>query len=409
MNKKRKGYIGLLISSFILITMGVLVVIGKYSDTLINSFWQIVCSIILLISSISLLINIILIIKYKRRRLYSKKVIITSCCLLSLYTIGCLSFLIILYGPNHSFRDWLITTAMRTMHHQYYCEWFYNENIINDVMSNNYIVEVNEDTDPTLVDKNKPKPDNGTEYANKYEKDIFDHPDNDLYKIIQFDVNGCDAYLAFVYDPSRITVGISKYYGEHGQYVSTMAKYYKAPLAINGGGFNDPGHNSTGGDPIGITIMNGKVKSDYRVGSSYGVIGFTNDDVLVLKRGKTAEELVNEGVRDAVTMGPFLIVNGKKSIVKGNGGWGYAARTAIGQREDGIVLFLVVDSNEFRTTGASLKDLADIMEKYGAINAANLDGGTSSVMSLNYEIINDPIDSALRHKTRGIPTIFMVK
>ena len=70
---------------------------------------------------------------------------------------------------------------------------------------------------------------------------------------------------------------------------------------------------------------------------------------------------------------------------------------------------LVVDSNEFRTKGASMVDLTQIMERYGAVNAANLDGGTSSVMAVNGEIINDPIDSALRHKTRGVPTIFMVK
>lgn len=122
------------------------------------------------------------------------------------------------------------------------------------------------------------------------------------------------------------------------------------------------------------------------------------------------------GIRDAVSMGPFLIVNGQKSFTKGNGGWGYAARTAIGQRKDGIVLMLVVDSNATRTKGASMKDLVDIMDRYGAINAANLDGGTSSVIvekhgtgkDATFDMLNDPIDSALRHRTRGIPTIFKV-
>lgn len=128
----------------------------------------------------------------------------------------------------------------------------------------------------------------------------------------------------------------------------------------------------------------------------------------MLRKSVDAKNLINEGIRDAVTMGPFLIVNGKPSIVKGNGGWGIAARTAIGQRKDGIVLFLVVDSNISRTKGATLKDLLDIMQRYGAVNASNLDGGTSSVMVENGEMINDPIDSAGRHRTRGIPTIFKV-
>ena len=53
----------------------------------------------------------------------------------------------------------------------------------------------------------------------------------------------------------------------------------------------------------------------------------------------TKEQAVSMGIRDAVEFGPFLIVNGKSSFVKGNGGWGIAPRTAIGQRSDGIVLF----------------------------------------------------------------------
>lgn len=412
MNKKKLAYIGLVISTFFLVTSSVLIVIGKFSNTLITRFWQLFCGGILIIASIIFLVCCLLIFKYKNRKVHSKKALVLGAVFLAIYTTGCLSFLIILYGPNHAFRDWLITTAMRTMSHQYYCQWFYNEEIIAEVLNNNTIIEVGEDTNPDLVDKDlRPKPDDSKEpiYANKYEKDVLDHEENALYKIINFEVNGCKAYMAFVYDASRVTVGVSRYFGEAGQYVSTMAKYYQAPLAINGGGFDDPGQNSRGGVPIGITIMHGVVKSDNRVTSSYGIIGFNQEDILVLSRNKTAEQLLDEGIRDAVTMGPFLIVNGKKSTMKGNGGWGYAARTAIGQRKDGIVIFLVVDSNEFRTNGASMKDLADIMERYGAINAANLDGGTSSVMSLDYEIINDPIDSTLKHKTRGIPTIFMVK
>ena len=202
---------------------------------------------------------------------------------------------------------------------------------------------------------------------------------------------------------------MSKYIGVGGQYVYDMAKQQGAVLAINGGGFYDPNYNSNGANPLGVTIADGKIITDDAYSSNNGgIIGFDATDKLVLMRDATASEAIDAGVRDAVTMGPFLIVNGKMADIRGNGGWGYAARTAIGQRKDGIVLMLVVDSNEFRTQGASIKDLAEIMERYGAINAANLDGGTSSAMVLNGELINDPIDSALRHKTRGIPTMFKV-
>ena len=129
---------------------------------------------------------------------------------------------------------------------------------------------------------------------------------------------------------------------------------------------------------------------------------------LVLIKNATAPKALEMNVRDAVSYGPFLIVNGKASYTRGNGGMGYAARTAIGQRSDGIVLLLVVDSNETRTKGASIVDLTEIMQNYGAINASALDGGTSSVMVENGKLISDPIDSTFTHKTRPIPTAFIV-
>ena len=55
-----------------------------------------------------------------------------------------------------------------------------------------------------------------------------------------------------------------------------------------------------------------------------------------------------------------------------------------------------------------MDDLIEIMENYGAYNAANLDGGTSSVLVVNNTIVNDPIDSTGAHKTRPISTGFIV-
>ena len=139
-----------------------------------------------------------------------------------------------------------------------------------------------------------------------------------------------------------------------------------------------------------------------------GVIGFNNDNILVLYKNKNAQELLNLGVRDCVTSIPFLIVNGVASFTKGNGGYGYAARTAIGQRKDGVTLILVVDSNETRTNGASMKDLTDIMTHYGAVNAAALDGGTSTVMVEKGITISRPINGSLKNVTRPVATGLVV-
>lgn len=327
---------------------------------------------------------------------------------MTIYILCCATFLFLLYGPINDFRDWLVTTAMATKDHQYYCTWFYNQNEIDEVFSRNYIKEPNESTDETLVNVNG---ESDIEYANEYEKEVLTKDEgNDLYKIINFEVNGCKAYLAVIYDPSKIRVTTTDKIGVRGQYVTTMAKRENAKVAINGAGFYDPGYTSSGGCPKGITIVNGKIVTNNEYGkvTNGGLIGFTNDNKLVLLKNVTADEALTKGVRDAVSWGPFLIVNGKAAYTKGNGGWGYAARTAIGQRADGIVLLLVVDSNYNRTKGADMVDMTEIMQRYGAINASNLDGGTSSVMVVNGELISHPIDSALQNETRPIATSFVV-
>ena len=404
MNSKKRGTIFLFISLFILITSTVFFVIGNNSSYLISNIYKRIALTVIILSLILIIYSIFLLIRFRYAIGFKKKKSIILTSLISIYIIGCLIFLFILYGPSDKFRTWLITTAMSTMNHQYYCKWFYSDVVIYEILSKNYVGESDESTNPNLITFDKT-----VVYANEYEKQILEHDKNALYKLIKFEVNGCDAYLAVIYDASKISVGISKWLGKSGQYIYDMAKEQNAILAINGGGFFDPNYNSKGGNPLGVTIMDNKIITDDAYNSNNGgVIGFNKENKLVLMRNINANDAIKLGIRDAVTMGPFLIVNGKMADIKGNGGWGYAARTAIGQRKDGIVLMLVVDSNEFRTKGASIKDLAEIMQNYGAINAANLDGGTSSAMVINNELVNDPIDSALRHKTRGIPTIFKV-
>lgn len=410
MNKK-KSILIIWISLFVLFTSLVFYIIGCNSNYLIKNTFKYISLVILIISIISLILGIIYLLKNKRRQSFAKAKMIIISILISLYILGCSSFLFILYGPFTGFKDWLVTTAMATMNHKYYCKWFYSEEEINKVLGSNYIDDGGRETDPSLVNHKEI-----TSYKNEYEKQILKRNKDDLYKIIKFEVNGCDAYLGVVYDPSKISVGYTKWLGRSGQYIYDMAKEQNSVLTINGGGFQDPNYNSNGANPVGLTISNGKIITDYSMGGASGVVGFNSDNTLVLFQNVSGEKALEMGIRDAVSMGPFLIVNGKKSFTKGNGGWGYAARTAIGQRKDGIVLMLVVDSNATRTKGASMKDLVDIMDRYGAINAANLDGGTSSVMvekhgtgkDATFDMLNDPIDSALRHRTRGIPTIFKV-
>ena len=321
--------------------------------------------------------------------------------------MGVATGLFLLYGPYAGFREWLITTAMTTKSHQYLATWFYDDETIREVLEKNKVQEVEEITDSSLTvildDEDKK-----TEYANEYERAVLEKdPNNEDYKIIEIEGKGYSGYLAVIYDPSRIKTVYSKKLGTSGQYLTTMAKDNDALIAINGGGFVDPNYNSNGANPLGITFSGGKLITADSYSGTGGLIGFTEENKLVLGK-MTVKQAQEMKVRDAVTYGPFLIINGKASKVLGNGGWGTAPRTAIGQRQDGIVLFLVIDGRTVSRPGADMNDLIEIMQNYGAYNAANLDGGTSSVMVVNGEIINDPIDSTGAHKTRYISTGFIL-
>ena len=334
-----------------------------------------------------------------------QKILIT---LFVLCIFGIVTLAVLLYGPYSGFRDWLITTAMTTMSHQYFATWFYDDETIAEVLNRNKVEETSEITDTSMtviIDSDK---DENIEYANEYERQILEKdPGNDDYKIIEITGKGYSGYMAVIYDPSRIKTVYTKKLGKSGEYLTTMAKDNDALIAINGGGFDDPNFNSNGASPLGITFSGGKLITSKSYNGQGGLIGFTEDDKLVLGKMNVAKAKELK-IRDGVTFGPFLIVNGKSSNVFGNGGWGTAPRTAIGQRKDGIVLFLVIDGRTLTRPGASMNDLIEIMERYGAYNAANLDGGTSSVMVVNNEIINDPIDSTGAHKTRYISTAFIL-
>lgn len=341
--------------------------------------------------------------KNKKLKIW-QKILIT---LFVLGIFGVVTLAILLYGPYSGFRDWLITSAMTTMSHQYLATWFYDDETIAEVMNRNKVEETDEITDASMTVIVSPEEEK-IEYANEYERQILEKdPGNEDYKIIEISGKGYSGYMAVIYDPSRIKTVYTKKLGKSGQYLTTMAKDNDALIAINGGGFEDPNFNSNGAHPLGITFSNGKLITSNSYNGQGGLIGFTEDDKLVLGKMNVAKAKELK-IRDGVTFGPFLIVNGKSSNVFGNGGWGTAPRTAIGQRKDGIVLFLVIDGRTLTRPGASMNDLIEIMERYGAYNAANLDGGTSSAMVVNNEIINDPIDSTGAHKTRYISTAFIL-
>ncbi|MBQ9019002.1 MAG: phosphodiester glycosidase family protein [Bacilli bacterium] len=323
-----------------------------------------------------------------------------------IYIIGFLSFLFLFYGPINSFKEFWITSAMTTMNHQYLATWLYSDEYIQKVLKNNSIIEIDEITNPNEIQFRKYTT---TIYRNQYEKEILQRDEgNDLYKVINVSGKGYQGFLVAIYDPSRIHVATTAYLGIRGESILTVSERENAIIAMNGGGFYDPDWNSNGALPHGTVISNGEVVSDYTdANMGGGFIGFDKDNKLILG-SMSKNEAVDMGLRDAIEFGPFLIINGKRSFIKGNGGWGVAPRTAIGQRKDGIVLFLVINGRLANSIGADMVDLCDVMENYGAYNAANLDGGSSSELVIKGEIINTPVAGG-SDGLRNMSTFWVVK
>lgn len=324
------------------------------------------------------------------------------------FVIGVSTFLFLFYGPWDGFRNFWITSAMTTMSHQYLATWFYSDEIIQKVLESNKIIEIRETTDPDLI-KFRKYNGNMLIFKNKYEKEILTkEPGNDLYKVINISGKTYQGFLVAIYDPSKISIATSQYLGKRGEAITDVAKRENAVIAMNAGGFYDPDWNSNGAIPHGTVIQNGKIVSDFQdANMGGGFIGFTKDNKLVLGK-MSKEEALETGYRDAIEFGPFLIVNGKSSFIKGNGGWGIAPRTAIGQRKDGIVLFLVINGRLPNSIGADMVDLTEIMENYGAYNAANLDGGSSSELVIKNKIINTPVAGG-ENGLRDMSTFWIVK
>jgi exopolysaccharide biosynthesis protein len=211
--------------------------------------------------------------------------------------------------------------------------------------------------------------------------------------------------LIKISNPEQVFVGISNEYGIRGQFLEEMAESYEAIAGINGSGFIDEGGKGKAAYPVGMLISEGEIIYDPGY-SEYDIIGFDTDNNLIVGT-YTKKEIMNLNLRDAVEPFYKLIINGEKRIKSGNGGYGLHPRTAIGQTLDGSILMLVIDGRQLHSIGATMKDCQDILASYGAINAAALDGGSSSIMYYDENIQTKPSNGTTYG--RYLPSAFLVK
>ena len=326
----------------------------------------------------------------KRTRKRPLKIIST---IIILLFIG---FMIIFHSPYTKLKELWVTTAMQTMNHKYLAYWFVSADEIEDIMSRNKVLEPVEviNLDNIYTSKKDESP-----------EVVETQKDKNINKIERIDISedGFKGNLLIIQDPSRVFVGVSNNLGASGQKLLDMTKSYNAVGGINAGGFEDTGGVGNGGQAYGLTISQGKTLSQAIYGK-VPLVGFTKDNKLVIGN-YTMDEISTMGIRDAVSFSPPLVINGIPTEIIGDGGWGIQPRTSIGQRKDGAVLILVIDGRQLSSIGVTIKKLQDIMIRYGAENATNLDGGSSTTMVYNEEIINSPCSSA---GPRYLPNAFLI-
>lgn len=332
----------------------------------------------------------------KRKKIMKKTIFFIICDIIAVICF------IMMYGPFDTFKNRFVTTAMKTKDHKWYARIFFSEEKIEKILNSNYFVTIKEDAnlEDIIIDTNEKD-----KYLNEYDKEILTRDEgNDLYKVIDLKIGNSKAHLVAIYDPTKVQLISAKRFnvGTYGERVVTMCERYGGIVCINGGGFMDSGLGSD--IPLGYVIEDGEItwpKSNHN-SIRANIIGLTDEGKLKLMSNATGEEALNAGIIDALSFDPFLIVNGKPLEIVGDP-WGTSPRMAIAQRKDGVIIFLSIDGENY-IDGATLQDMIDVLLKYGAYNAANLDGGTSSSLIINGKLYNNPPAAAAKTNGRYVVT-----
>ena len=287
-------------------------------------------------------------------------------------------------GPSPTARDLFVRSVQETSAMGFLANLYFSEDQINEIISSGTGVLDDVETDTSLIEIPKPTEGSPNDGPTPDAWGLVDE-DGDGIIVEQINGSGYSGYMMVVLDPSRVIVGsVPEDYGTRGYTVAEMVAKFGAVAGVNAGGFYDPNGNGNGSIPDAMVVYEGKT---YYASSGIrnGFAGLDSNHILHV--GKfSAKDVQNKDIQYGVSFGPVLVVNGE--MVEGLGS-GVNPRTAIGQRSDGAILLLVVDGRQVTSLGATYTDLAEIFLSYGAVNACNLDGGSSTMMWYQGGYIND--------------------
>ena len=183
---------------------------------------------------------------------------------------------------------------------------------------------------------------------------------------------------------------------------STTAQSVNAVLAVNGDYY--------GARDAGYVIRNGQLlRSDSQDANQEDLVIYQDGSFEVIREGDiTAQELLNKGAVQVLSFGPALIENSQVAVDSSDEvGKAMASnpRTAIGIIDDKHYVLVVSDGRTDESKGLSLKELADFMKELKVTTAYNLDGGGSSTMYFNGQIINKPTTNGHNIEEREVSDI----
>ncbi len=323
--------------------------------------------------------------------------------LVTVYSMG----LIFCYGPSTHARNLFVTTLLETGQMKFVVNLFMSKDKIKEVVDSNSMKSLDTEIDDDLIK-------------------IDDKIDKDGIELKEVSGSTYYAKMIIVNDPSRVKLA-SIYDGSWKEYGVTLDKLVNdanAFAGVNGGLYFSSGNK--GGKPMGLVVKDGKIEYNNPSGiRGMYLIGFNEDNLLKIidldgKNKDQVEKVIkDEKIRDAVAFQEEasdannhfvkLIINGEKREVKG-GGSGANPRTAIGQRKDGSVILLVTDGRGANGhLGATASDLIELMAEYGAVNAANIDGGSSSSMFYDGKYEMTSVTLYYSNSSWRLPTGFIVE
>lgn len=315
-----------------------------------------------------------------------------------------LTIYFICHGPSKSAQELFVTTILETGQLKFLANVFMSDEDIQEIVNKNSLKEMDSEVDGNLIN-------------------VGGSTDKELIEIYKVSGNNYEGTMMVINDPSKISLATTYPWGEYGKELDKLVTESGAIAGINGGLYYSDANK--GGRPLGVTVSNGEIQDMSLGATGLHLIGFDNENILRIidisnmNRSEIENLIETEGIRDAVSFQEEasdannhfvkLIINGEKRELNGMGS-GANPRTAIGQREDGSVLFLVTDGRgKNGHLGATAADLIEVMSEYGAVNAANIDGGSSSTMYYNGEYLMTSVTFYYSNSSWRLPTAFVVK